>query len=963
MTRQTVSRWALLVGALVLTMVLAGCGGDDGVSQSVHDQLQQERDAEEAARLEAERQAAEEEAARIAAEEAAAAARAAAEQAAAEAAAAEEARQAAEAARLARIEEARQAIATAETASAAQAAYDVVKDDVTVTEGVALQTAVDMRIDELETMASAAAQKEALMMAAGNIDTSDLMTADDIAAATTAINTLKAALAAASDVSDADKAMYQAMVDAGEAAVMTAQGMLDHAAQTMVLADAVTDLQAIDLSDLMTQADVDAANTAIYALEMALEAATELSAAEKSAALVELATARRTVMAAQGRVDVADQKAALATAVMALETINLDGLMTQQQIDDAEKAIVALDLALEMATDLTSAETLDATVDVTVAKRKLAAAKTALADNIDDQKMALTTAGTALGGIDLEDLDTADKIAAAQKAIDDLQMALDDATHVSDADKAMYQDQLDDATDTVRMAQTGMDSTGRMAAQRKALTDTMAAAQAAVNMVDDDATDAQVMAADDAITALQAAITGAVDLPEGSTDMAQGALDSLTSTLEAAKTSRMAAMADADRKKNEANAATAAKLYAGISTPVGSNASPVADNRSAAYNDADTAIVVLIGDDATPTLATDGITLSEDEDTMVADNHGWEGKRYADAPGGDMVEAIVYSNVGEPTMGAKFNSGNTGANNVGFATTAGVLAVEAATNLAARIVSPSFDHTAGYKTFNLPDPNLGGATNVTISGSYYGVAGTYSCTPTIPDDGCRVNKAADGYTLVLTGTGAGTWTFTATNPEDRVTETPDSIYASYGWWLHKSEDGMTFTASAFADDKGDVPDATGITALMGTATYMGGAAGKYALHSSTGGTNDAGHFTARATLQADFDDDMITGTIDNFMGADGMSRDWSVELMKSAIGNTGLIRQSDDDNTDLAASDPGAMTKWTIDGTAAAAAGQWSGSLQDNGDDDGVPQVATGTFYSEYGGDGRLVGGFGVKKQ
>ena len=55
----------------------------------------------------------------------------------------------------------------------------------------------------------------ALMTAAGNVDTSDLMTAEDIDAAKTAIYALKMALAAAVDVSDADKAMYQATVDDG----------------------------------------------------------------------------------------------------------------------------------------------------------------------------------------------------------------------------------------------------------------------------------------------------------------------------------------------------------------------------------------------------------------------------------------------------------------------------------------------------------------------------------------------------------------------------------------------------------------------------------------------------------------------------------------------------------------------------------------------------------------------------
>ena len=56
------------------------------------------------------------------------------------------------------------------------------------------------------------------------------------------------------------------------------------------------------------------------------------------------------------------------------------------------------------------------------------------------------------------------------------------------------------------------------------------------------------------------------------------------------------------------------------------------------------------------------------------------------------------------------------------------------------------------------------------------------------------------------------------------------------------------------------------------------------------------------------------------------------------------------------------MTVWTIDGTAGSKSGQWSGSLQDNGDD-GVPKVGTGTFHSTYGQDGRMVGAFGANKQ
>ena len=614
-------------------------------------------------------------------------------------------------------------------------------------------------------------------------------------------------------------------------------------------------------------------------------------------------------------------------------------------------------MALDTATDLTAAQKLDATVDVTLAKRRVMAAQEVLASNIEGQTMALTTAGTALGEIDLDDLDTPEKIADADTAVKALKMALDDATHLSDADKAMYQTQLKTATETVRMAQTGMDLDGRVMAQRTALTTAMMTARTAVGMVGDDASDDQVTAADNAIAALQEAIDGAEDLPEGDTGVAtaQGTLTTLTGLLASAKMSRMAAMEEDAKADNADMMATAMKLHMGISAP---DATSGAGQRSAAY-DTDGNVGVTIGGSTAVALTADKMT--------VAALHGWEGKRYTAEPDDDgMYEAMVYSNVGEPTEGAKFNAGPA---NGGYDLTEGMLTIDAAATVAnaAKVASSSFDQSAGTKQFKLPSPNLSGATKVTFSGSFHGVSGTYTCTPT---DGttCAANKAAEGFTLGLRTDASGmfdandvVWTFKPTNPEARVMSASDMDYVSYGWWIHKGADGM-WTASAFVDDMGPADPASGIDPLRGTAKYMGGAAGKYALYSPTGGTNDAGHFTAKAMLEADFDTDMVSGIIDTFMGADGKARDWSVELMKSAIGGTGLIRRSDNDNTNLAASDPGAMTKWTIGGTAAAAAGEWSGALKDNGDDN-VPNVATGTFYSVYGPSGKMVGGFGVNKQ
>ena len=429
------------------------------------------------------------------------------------------------------------------------------------------------------------------------------------------------------------------------------------------------------------------------------------------------------------------------------------------------------------------------------------------------------------------------------------------------------------------------------------------------------------------------------------------------------------AAAEQERMETEkaaaaAMAATAAKLYAGISAP-----NTVDDNIDTGTADTDTVvgtrharhavggIEVLISDN-------EAETLSEDKDAMVADNHGWQGKKYTAAPKGDgMYEAVVYSNVGDPTQGEMFSKqyrasisddGVLNSDTVGDADNSG------------RVASPSFDQSAGIKRFPLPK-NDSNPTTVAIPGSFHGVDGTYSCTPG-GSGVCAVRVADKGFQLgkVTSATDStwaanvAEWTFKPADVDARVTDAKDDAYASYGWWIHKAANDGAFTASAFVDEEGTVDKATGLNTLKGTATYMGGAAGKYALASSTGGTNDAGHFTARATLEANFtkntDDKAITGMIDMFMGADGMPRDWSVKLNGSPIMDTGEIG---DDGDGTAGN---ASTVWTIGEDAAKAAGSWTGTLRNNGKDD-VPQVATGTFNADYGLAGKMVGAFGANVQ
>ena len=485
-------------------------------------------------------------------------------------------------------------------------------------------------------------------------------------------------------------------------------------------------------------------------------------------------------------------------------------------------------------------------------------------------------------------------------------------------------------------------------AERMAISGAIDAAEDAVGMVNDTSGDAAVDAANAAIAAARTAIADATSLPDAEKAAHGRTVSALETTLAGAKTSRTAYMTMQADEARMAMAATARKLYAGISVPLGGIGGLGPDTIAAAYDaDDETTIRVKIGE-------ADFAFLSPTKMT-VADNHGWAGTQYTrSTPASEgTYEAVVYSNVGEPTQGKKF--GGAAANNeFEYALTNGAITVDTSTAaVQARVAFTGVTRTAGTETFKLPSPNPGGATNILVPGSFHGVSGTYSCAPSTPADGCSAAVAAKGFTLA-----GGTWTFTPGDANARVADVPDADYVSYGWWIHKAVNDGDFTASVFWGVKGTVPEARNLNALNGTATYVGGAAGKYALYSATGGTNDAGHFTARATLEADFtsntEETAISGTIDNFTGADGEARDWEVKLNGSQIGDDGLIGRG--------SGNTGADTAWTIGVTAASDSGEWDGRLYDNGDD-GVPQVAAGTFYSEYGLEGKMVGAFGANRQ
>ncbi len=275
------------------------------------------------------------------------------------------------------------------------------------------------------------------------------------------------------------------------------------------------------------------------------------------------------------------------------------------------------------------------------------------------------------------------------------------------------------------------------------------------------------------------------------------------------------------------------------------------------------------------------------------------------------------------------------------------------TNSAAMISAPQF---AGEGLKNHPANNVAGDM-VAYSGTFDGAQGTYSCTP---GDGtpCTSNMTSSGIVLA----GGGGWSF---DPVDTANVSqPDGAYAYFGWWLNKTASGNPEVDVFYGYTGGGAVTDTTFNALGGTATYTGAAAGKYAMNRGADQYATGGHWTADATLVANFEDPTaadaaarvsaagsITGTIDNFM-AGGESMDWSVKLNSTAIE---IAADAADFTGD---------TVWTVGGADGAEGGSWEGAFYDQTtpEDGGnnVPSTVAGEFQAVYGSVGHMVGAFGA---
>ena len=191
---------------------------------------------------------------------------------------------------------------------------------------------------------------------------------------------------------------------------------------------------------------------------------------------------------------------------------------------------------------------------------------------------------------------------------------------------------------------------------------------------------------------------------------------------------------------------------------------------------------------------------------------------------------------------------------------------------------------SGTVTYGGDDPDDMTDSAYTATGTYNGSPGTYMCNGGATD--CTVTYDAMG---MITAVGGGAWVFTP--DAGATTSQPDYDYLTYGFWLKRTTDAMgavTYNeVETFAMSRMDASDGTTLNTVNGSASYSGGAVGVYVrdVYSEGGGmleSSTSGHFSATATLTANFQGNSIpvdihntvTGSITNFELSGGEDNEW-----------------------------------------------------------------------------------------
>ena len=186
--------------------------------------------------------------------------------------------------------------------------------------------------------------------------------------------------------------------------------------------------------------------------------------------------------------------------------------------------------------------------------------------------------------------------------------------------------------------------------------------------------------------------------------------------------------------------------------------------------------------------------------------------------------------------------------------------------------------TAQAKTNNVTenDTTTTNITEITVSGSFDGAGGKFTCANCSTTDVGGGDKATSAEIKAYVATQVtfsqgrptfvtpGDWTFKPSSLTSGVPLDQDDAYLYFGIWSSIPDNitgtyNFRYVAGGGAESGAQLGN---FGALTGSATFSGGAVGRYVTQGQVGQQNaKIGTFTATATLNADFGDDSTPGTL------------------------------------------------------------------------------------------------------
>ena len=456
----------------------------------------------------------------------------------------------------------------------------------------------------------------------------------------------------------------------------------------------------------------------------------------------------------------------------------------------------------------------------------------------------------------------------------------------------------------------------------------------------------------------------------------------------------------AQAKKDEADMQAAAMLMRRDRVIGEDRALEAANNIGTGGGPAETAILISRAPSAMARVRSTGYSAAEE---AALPNGDWAGTRLTQAvPGTGTNQLVVYTDIEAPTRIQFYNwDGDAMTPSLyADATVTDILtqpadASTAITPLALGGAGATFsagttdptkfprplspEEGSDTQTYRVNDDSDADNTNdrVSIPGNYNGAGGRYLCTPAGGGTTCSVTVAPSGAY-----TSGDTWTFT---PELNSTAWLQDggtaagagggqigDFMSFGWWLQTptAQTGV-YTFRYYADGTPyQLASASGNLAV-GSATYTGRAAGRYAMQEidDTGVIDGmTGEFTAAASLTARFNGTAaggtLQGTISGFQGEHEEVSGWSVTLNRQTIaGAFDANATTTGTNNDPTASGFDGATATMGDQTAH---GTWTSQFfglpaNDGGSADAYPLGVGGTFQADNEA-ASIAGAFGARR-